>query len=200
MAVRKRIPAWKRRSREMTTRMRHRIVYWGTCLAISLMMAGCTLVLTGQTAHYGHDGAYKLQDSRVTPGAVNAGLIADPSGRPHMVAGVEANLCAKDFRTVPYRHTSEATKKKACAEYGAQACPGPNWEVDHLISLEIGGADELGNLWPQPIGEARVKDHQTEDVLPKLICSGKIGLKDAQTCIRGDWVKCGARVRALEGQ
>lgn len=112
----------------------------------------------------------------------------------------EANLCAKDFRTGPYRKTSEATKKAACAEYGAADCPGPKWEVDHLISLEIGGEDALPNLWPQPITQARVKDHGTEDVLPKLVCSGKISLKDAQTCISGDWVKCAARVKKLEGQ
>lgn len=149
-------------------------------------------------AHYRTDGSYSLPDAKVTPGAVNRDLVADPSGKTHMVEGHEANLCAKDFRTGPYRHTSESVKKKACAEYGAKDCPGPNWEVDHLISLEIGGADQIGNLWPQPILQARLKDHGTEDVLPKMICAGKISLRDAQQCISGDWVKCAARIRGLE--
>ncbi len=153
-----------------------------------------------QTAHYGKDGAYTLPDARVTPGAVNVQLVADTTGKPHMVNGVEANLCAKDFRTGPWRKVSESEKKKACAEYGAQSCPGPDWELDHLISLELGGSDGLANLWPQPILQARLKDHGTEDPLPKLVCAGKISLKDAQACISSNWVKCAARVRALEGK
>lgn len=150
-------------------------------------------------AHYGHDGQYALPDPKVTPGAVDSRLIADTSGKPHMVGGVEANLCAKDFRTGPWRKVSESEKKKACTEYGiTKGCPGPAYELDHLISLEIGGSDDLENLWPQPIKEARIKDHSTEDVLPKLVCSGKMSLKEAQSCISTDWVACGKKIAGMK--
>ena len=141
---------------------------------------------------------YSLPNPHLTPGAVDSRLIADPSGRPHMVDRVEANLCANDFRTGPWRKVSQSEKVKACRAYGIMTgCPGKNFELDHLISLEIGGSDAITNLWPQPIAEARIKDHQTEDPLPKLVCAGKISLKDAQTCISTDWVKCSARVKLL---
>lgn len=150
-------------------------------------------------ARYRHHGAVLLPDARVTPGAVEPALVADTTGRPHMVGGHEANLCAKDFRTGPWRRVDESLKKKACAEYGvAKGCPGPAYEIDHLISLEIGGSDALANLWPQPIAQARTKDHGTEDPLPKLVCSGKINLKAAQECISKDWVACTATVKRLE--
>lgn len=146
-------------------------------------------------AHYRYHGKYALPDSKITPGGVDARLVADVSGKSHLVGGVEANVCAKDFRTGPWRKVSELEKKKACAEYGiTSGCPGPKWELDHLISLEIGGNDSLGNLWPQPIGEARIKDHQVEDKLPKMVCSGVMTLKEAQECVSKDWVDCAVKI------
>ena len=151
-------------------------------------------------AHYVHDGKYALPDSKFTPGAIDSRLIADTSGKHHVVNRVEANLCAKDFRTGPWRKVSESEKKNACKEYGiTEGCPGPAYELDHLISLEIGGSDDVTNLWPQPLNQARIKDHGTEDPLPKLVCSGKITLKDAQECISKDWVSCMEKVKSLEG-
>lgn len=173
-----------------------------TVKTLTFVLAGlmCAGVARGQAA-YRHDGKFELPDASATPGTVNRDLVADPSGKPHMVDGAEANLCAKDFRTGPFRKVDESRKRKACAEYGiATGCPGSAYEIDHLISLEIGGSDDLANLWPQPIAQARLKDHGTEDVLPKLVCSRKISLREAQMCISGDWVKCAARVKALEGR
>jgi hypothetical protein len=45
--------------------------------------------------------------------------------------------------------------------------------------------------------QARVKDHQVEDVLPKLVCSGKMTLADAQHCIAADWVACAVGIGKL---
>jgi hypothetical protein len=74
-------------------------------------------------------------------------------------------------------------------------------EGDHLISIEIGGCpDCLTNLWPQPMDQARIKDHQVEDVLPGLVCAGKMTLAEAQKCIAGDWVACAARIGHAEGE
>lgn len=169
----------------------------------------CAAACFSQTCSYRHDGQYALPDAACTPGAANPQLMADPSGKSHMVNGVEANVCAKDFRTGPWRKVSEVEKKKACVEYGiTSGCPGPQYELDHLISLEIGGSDVVGNLWPQPIGQARVKDHGTEDKLPAMVCGKKtkwnpngrvyMTLRQAQACISGDWAQCASRVSSLE--
>lgn len=152
-----------------------------------------------QAAHYRHDGANALPDAKVTPGAVDPAAVADPFGKQRIVAGIERNICAKDFRATAVRATIRnfaGLKKKACAEYGVAKCDA-SVEGDHLISIEIGGCpDCLQNLWPQPMDQARVKDHQVEDQLPKLICSGRISLTAAQKCIATDWVKCAAKIQA----
>jgi len=63
-------------------------------------------------------------------------------------------------------------------------------EVDHLISLEIGGANVPENLWPQPYcgpWNAHMKD-KLEDYLHEAVCVHKtLTLVEAQTKIRTDW-------------
>jgi hypothetical protein len=152
-------------------------------------------------AQYQIEAGMALPDPELTPGAVNAAVVADRSGAAHKFNGLEVNICAKDFRATAIRKTIRnfaKLKKQACQEYGIDKCDA-SVEGDHLVSIEIGGCpDCLKNLWPQPMDEARVKDHQVEDVLPKLVCAGKISLGDAQACIAKDWIACGERIKKLE--
>jgi hypothetical protein len=135
-----------------------------------------------QTAHYGRSGPYALPDAHATPGDV----------RSHS----RAELCAPSFRAGAYRHTGAALKRRVCALYGIRRrCPGKSYELDHLVPLELGGADVAANLWPQPIAEARVKD-KLENALHRAVCKGSISLGEAQRCIAKDWRACAA----MEGQ
>lgn len=63
-------------------------------------------------------------------------------------------------------------------------------EVDHLISRELGGADNEANLWPEiydgPFG-AHAKD-RLENELHKRVCNGSITLSFAQHAIQSDWI------------
>ncbi len=151
-------------------------------------------------ATYRTNGGMALPDAEVTPGAVDKEVWADPSGRSSVFDGIEKNICAPHFSATAIRKTIKnfpKLKKEACDEYGIAKCDS-HVEGDHLISIEIGGcADCLTNLWPQPMDEARIKDHQVEDVLPKLVCAGKISLADSQKCIATDWVACQARIKEL---
>jgi len=61
-------------------------------------------------------------------------------------------------------------------------------EYDHLISLELGGSNDLTNLWPEPIADAHVKDG-LEAHLRSEVCAGKLNLADVQARIAADWVK-----------
>ena len=153
-----------------------------------------------QTAHYRYNGTTKLPDATVTPGATNPDAVADLSGKPHMIGNIEMNICAKDFRSTAIRKTIKnfaGLKKKACAEYDVTKCDA-SVEGDHLISLEIGGCkDCMTNIWPQDMDQARIKDHEVEDKLPRLVCTGKIKLADAQSCISTDWVVCAARIKDM---
>jgi hypothetical protein len=72
-------------------------------------------------------------------------------------------------------------------------------EVDHLISLELGGSNDRDrNLWSQPYSGlygARIKD-VVEKVLNLHVCGKRqpvITLKQAQDCIVADWVACGIK-------
>ena len=68
---------------------------------------------------------------------------------------------------------------------------GKRYEVDHLISLELGGSNELTNLWPQSYitkpHNAHTKD-KLENRLHALVCDGAIDLKTAQRAIATDWI------------
>ena len=170
-----------------------KLVFW--MLLSSTMMA--------QTAHYGHHGQYLLPDPTVTPGVIDTTIVADLSKKPYMVNGIEHNICAPDFRTPAFRVAtkSQSIKKKVCQSYGIESgCPGPQYALDDICSVETGCKNVQANLWPQPIGQARIKDHQVEDKLggPRgLICQGKISLKDAQSCLITDWVACSQRIKTL---
>jgi hypothetical protein len=65
-----------------------------------------------------------------------------------------------------------------------------NYELDHLISLELGGCtDCVANLWPEPYNipmGAREKD-KVENYLHKEVCNGEITLTEAQQEIATDW-------------
>jgi hypothetical protein len=152
-------------------------------------------------ARYGISGGMALPDPDVTPGAIDKEIEADPSGKSWVVNGIEKNICAPRFSAFAIRKTIKnfpKLKREACEEYGIAKCDGAV-EGDHLISIELGGcADCLQNLWPQPMSEARIKDHRVEDALPKLICAGKISLAAAQKCVATDWVKCAEQINKLE--
>src|SRR5689334_17762449 len=80
--------------------------------------------------------------------AIGADL-PNPDLTPGAARAVDlATICAKGSAKAA-RHTPASIKAQAYAEYGiTQHRPG-DYEVDHLISLELGGADEIKNLWPQ---------------------------------------------------
>jgi hypothetical protein len=87
-------------------------------------------------------------------------------------------------------------KKKVCEEYCiTTGCPGPGYEIDHLVSIEIGGSEDIKNLWPQPADAPGVIGFHTKDVVEdrshKAVCSGKLTLEQAQDGIRTDWLQYG---------
>jgi hypothetical protein len=68
---------------------------------------------------------------------------------------------------------------------------GRNGEVDHLVSLELGGTNATANLFPEaasPTPGSHEKD-RLENRLHDLVCSGQISLRRAQRAIAGDWVR-----------
>lgn len=148
-----------------------------------LLFLVAALALGG--AHYRHNGHAVLPDSKHTPGA------ADPSL-------TKERLCSKQFHTRDERSVTDVEKRFVCSIYRVETgCPGRGYEVDHLISIELGGAESEANLWAQPIDGPGVIGFRTKDVLEgrahRAVCSGTITLKEAQEGIAGDWYDWGKR-------
>lgn len=102
-------------------------------------------------------------------------------------AETEKLLCDPNFHTGSVRHVTEQMKKMVCLAYHVgEGCPGPDFEIDHLIPLELGGSNDPKNLWPQPIVQAREKD-EVERHMHNLVCEGKMSLDAAQKGIAHDW-------------
>lgn len=112
------------------------------------LQAGWTEPLNGE-CHPGTSNGYPIPDPKCTPGAYNTTLGVSVLGHKGFKTG-----CVRD------KATSAKQKDKVYGWYGIKK-PANNTgskqvcEKDHLVSLEIGGADTLDNIWPQ-CGPSRV--------------------------------------------
>ncbi len=120
-----------------------------------------------------HDG---LQDSACTPGAIIPTATKDVICKPGY---------SQSVRFVP-----DSVKSQVYAEYGIERHTPGQYEVDHLVSLELGGSNDIANLWPEaasPKPGFHEKD-KVENYLHSQVCSGAIDLKQAQTEIATNWL------------
>ena len=119
-----------------------------------------------------------LPDPDKTPGAVNKVLTMDV-------------ICHKGWSTKSVRNVPAHEKAQVYSSYDMDKTKPPcPCEVDHLISLEIGGSNDIKNLWPQSYQgrwNAHVKD-KLENRLHKEVCDGTTSLEDAQHDIATDWI------------
>jgi hypothetical protein len=129
---------------------------------------------------------HTLPNLRLTPG-VSTGM---------SVREICATLWGRDVRHVTPDMESEVFRRYGLTGNNdrSDGCgpdmDGRHHEVDHLISREIGGADDVNNLWPQCYSgqwSAVVKD-RLENRLHKEVCAGRLTLDEAQKMIRADWI------------
>jgi len=123
-----------------------------------LMIAGANICELN-SAPYRRQKTVVLNDLQVTAGATRTGSAAEG--------------CSTATGTV--RHVTAKMKKHVCVSYSIAParCNGQNFEIDHLIPLELSGSNELSNLWPQPYRPqpgAREKD-VLENYLHRQVCS-----------------------------
>jgi hypothetical protein len=117
-----------------------------------------------------------LPDHACTPGAA----LPDVTAEQICVPGY-----SRKVRDVP-----ESVKKAVYAEYGIATHQPGAYEVDHLVSLELGGSNDIANLWPET-AEPRPGFHEKDRVendLHAKVCNGSIMLSEAQRIISGDWM------------
>jgi hypothetical protein len=86
------------------------------------------------------------------------------------------------------RNVNTAEKQKVADEYGhLPKSQWSNYEFDHLVPLCAGGSNDITNLWPQPLDQAKVKD-QIEDEVCKGMRNGTMSQAQAVARIHG-WFK-----------
>ncbi len=118
-----------------------------------------------------------LPDKACTPGAVFPTVTKEQICTPGY---------SKSVRNVP-----SSIKEQVFASYGITSHRPGEYEVDHLISLELGGSNDISNLWPE-VAEPRPGYHEkdkVENYLHDEICSGSITLQEAQQKIASDWLQ-----------
>jgi hypothetical protein len=142
-----------------------------------------TGTLAGKTCHATGAPPYELPDPACTPGSYDPSITA-------------AILCSPSYRTGPYRpSSSETTRFKYRQAYPAYGLPATApAELDHLISLQLGGSNDATNLWPEPPPSPNPKD-ATEGRLHAWICAKGIPaaqaqgrLESAQQAIASSWI------------
>ncbi len=125
--------------------------------------------------------------------AQQAAIVPDPTLTPGAVLTDDVGLiCSTGTREL--RYWSRERDDKILAEYGLSAGVHPDYEIDHLIPLGIGGADDDRNLWAEPrrsiepVWNAERKD-RLEWKLRELVCSGALDVHEAQRAISEDWTE-----------
>lgn len=126
-------------------------------------------------------GLYSRPDPVCTPGALNPAVTQ---------ATIDQTICVDGWtETVrPAESVTEAEKAASMTAYGDTGSLG-DYEYDHFVPLELGGAtNDPGNLWPEPGASPNPKD-KVEDYLNREVCDGKMTLSRAQRLIVKNWVK-----------
>jgi hypothetical protein len=124
-------------------------------------------------------------------GAMAQAVVPDPTLTPGAVRTTDvSDICSQGTRQL--RHMTRQRSDQIMAEYRLPPGPHPDYELDHLIPLGIGGADEDANLWPEPRRSIEKEwPAEKKDVLEQrlrdLICDDEIDVRSAQRAISDDW-------------
>ena len=185
------------------------VIAAGAFLSI-LVLIGVVVVTVA-----GWDEVKKLDTTRLVAAIKNGGAKDSPPTSPDATlhpgatnpavsqSNIGSTICKSGF-TKSVRPTESYTANLKQQQMRDEGLPGnsQDYEEDHLISLELGGApQDPKNLWPEPYenrgarlaapGTGSESKDKVENETKGLVCSGKMSLSDAQNRIASDWHKLG---------
>ncbi len=135
---------------------------------------------------------FSIDERTKTGGCVINGPFPDHACSPGAVfenAGT-STICVSGY-TKTVRSVSASLKKQVYAEYGIKYPePTGSYEADHIVPLELGGSNDIANLFPEaasPNPGFKEKD-LVENYLHQEVCAGRIDLRAAQAQIANDWL------------
>jgi len=150
--------------------------------AVVLVAALAILAMQRHRAQYeiesalpGH-GHLTIPNRTLTPGAIRAVAISEVCTQQH----------EETTHVIP-----TSVQRKIFQEYGMADVRPAEYELDYLVTPELGGSDDPRNLWPQPhsatVWNSYVKD-DLEDRLHQMVCNGSLDLVTAQRDIETNWI------------
>jgi hypothetical protein len=131
------------------------------------VVAGLVFALAGEV---GVAGA--AANPVLTPGATDPRVTND---------NVALTICLRGY-TRTFRNVPSVVKGAIYSEYGIPRGERHRYVIDHLIPLEVGGSNDIKNLWAQPksgVQSADAKD-RVENDLHHRVCAGLTSLESAQ--------------------
>ena len=142
------------------------------------------------SCHASTSNGYPVPDPQCTPGGINStvtlSVMQDPGWRTRCIRDCEESQARKHAAYSWYQIPNPQNNSGS-----NQIC-----ELDHVVPLELGGADGMGNIWPQcgPDDTTlknryfKLKDH-VENYLADEVKAGRMPLDAAQRGIASDWTQ-----------
>ena len=174
-----------------------RLAWRGAPLAAAgLAAAGIVAALAVQQVDQRAGGAPRVD---------NAVLQAPALPRPDLTPGAARRVSVEEICGPDESETRPPVKaavaRRVFEDYGADYRRAEEYELDFLITPELGGTADARNLWPQPYGSTRwnayVKD-ELEQLFQRLVCDGTIDISTAQREMATDWIAAYRRYFATD--
>ncbi len=146
--------------------------------AQTALVAGCLLCAAAMAS------VPTLPNPATNPGALNPAVTQ---------ADIRQTICVRGWtKTVrPSFSYTNALKHRLLRRAGLSGRDIHDFELDHLVSLELGGApSDPRNLWLEPWTgpwNAHIKD-KLENRLNHLVCRGQLSLQAARDAIASNWI------------
>jgi hypothetical protein len=155
------------------------LVLSGLLVAATIGLAACA------AATYTEAGG--LPNTKLTPGAINPAVTQ---------SNIKSTICVIGWTATvrpPATYTNQLKYSQLHAGYNLGGDLNlRDYEEDHIVPLETGGnPTSTLNLFPQPRNikySSYVKD-QLENQMHRLVCSGRVSLKTAQSVFLTNWEK-----------
>jgi hypothetical protein len=144
----------------------------------------------GAAASTPPNGSSVIPTAAANTSLIARGFVQNPNMTPGDVLTTDRNQICTPGYTKTVRNVPSGLKHQVYNEYGIPTHKPGDYEIDHLISLELGGSNSVRNLWPESFKSMPLNAHVKDDVenkLHEMICNGQIGVSQAQQEIAHDW-------------
>jgi hypothetical protein len=174
--------ALRRQSAPAASRRATAAIPWPWTFAAAAAVVVLAVVGLDMRAHPG--GGNERADTAVVTSSLPIASFTPGSTMPLTAA----QLCSGQ-RPAPVVAADVA--RQVIARYGMERVSPSQYELDALITPELGGTADAANLWPQRYDGTRWNAHVKDAVetrLHDMVCRGEIPLATAQREIATDWI------------